>query len=260
MSPSLAGVTVVVTRPAAQAGPFIELATRAGAQCLAYPTLEIERLALDAATRAEVLATEWDWAIYTSANAVDAALDALGALRVRHVAAVGRATERSLARRGVAVELRPEAANSEGLLALPALRDVTGQRVLLVKGTGGRDLLRSTLQARGALVRLLEVYRRARARPAADAQSALRHALRGAGCDLVVAVTSAEVLEALLQLAGTDDARDLRAATLLVPGPRVAAAAGAAGWTGDIVQAATAEDGAMMQALQAWWAGRAPAA
>lgn len=260
MSGPLAGITVIVTRPAAQAARFIELATLGGAQCIAYPTLEIEHLPLDPATREEVARIEWDWAIYTSANAVDAALDALGSLPGRETAAVGRATERSLERRGVAVELRPETANSEGLLALPALRNVTGQRVVLIKGAGGRDLLRRTLEARGAIVRTLDVYRRTHARPTAEAQNALRTALGRSDVHLVVAVTSAEVLEALLHLAGAEDAHALRAAVLLVPGPRVAAAAAAAGWTGAVVQAATAEDEAMVHALQAWCAGRTPIA
>ncbi|HET7203854.1 MAG TPA: uroporphyrinogen-III synthase [Steroidobacteraceae bacterium] len=251
MSGSLAGITVLVTRPAAQAARFIELATHAGAECIAYPTLVIERVPIDAAMRDELTRTEWDWAIYTSANAVDAALAALGRLPARHTAAVGRATARSLEQRGVSVELRPETANSEGLLALPPLREVAGQRVLLVKGTGGRDLLRATLTARGAIVRTLEAYRRAHARPTGEAQSALRAALARAEVRLVVVVTSAEVLEALLDLSDAEDLRKLRTATLLAPGSRVADVAAAAGWTGPIVQAATAEDEAMIRALQA---------
>jgi uroporphyrinogen-III synthase len=160
----------------------------------------------------------------------------------------------------VAVELRPETANSEGLLALPELQDVTGKCVLLVKGEGGRDLLRATLAARGAVVRALEVYRRVPARPTAEAQSAFRAALRSPDARPVVAVTSAEVLEALLRLTGAEDAARLRAATLLAPGARVAAVAAAAGWTGPIVQAATAEDDAMLRALQGRSSGSAPGA
>ena len=260
MSGPLAGITVVVTRPARQAARFIELVTQAGAHCVAYPTLEIERLPLDGPTRDEVARGEWDWAIYTSVNAVDAAFDALGVLPVRHSAAVGRATERSLQQRGVPVVARPESADSEGLLALPALQDVTGQRVLLVKGAGGRDLLRTSLASRGATVCTLEVYRRVRARPTREAQSGLRAALAGAEARLVVVVTSAEVLDALFTLVDPDELRRLKAATLLVPGARVAAAAAAAGWAGPVVQAATAEDATMARALQARCTGAPPAA
>jgi uroporphyrinogen-III synthase len=258
VSGPLAGITVVVTRPARQAARFIELVTQAGAHCVAYPTLEIERLPLDGPTRDEVARGDWDWAIYTSVNAVDAAFDALGVLPVRRSAAVGRATERSLQQRGVPVDARPDSADSEGLLALPALQDVMNQRVLLVKGAGGRDLLRATLAGRGATVRTLEVYRRARARPTPEAQSSLRSALARAEARLVVVVTSAEVLDALLALVDPDDLRRLKAATLLVPGARVAAAAAAANWNGPILQAATAEDATMARALQARCTGVPP--
>ncbi|HEX6571973.1 MAG TPA: uroporphyrinogen-III synthase [Steroidobacteraceae bacterium] len=250
MSAPLDGRTIVVTRPAAQSGRFIELATHAGARCIAFPTLDIERLPLSADSLEDVGRTDWDWAIYTSTNAVEATFDALGrAPGARHAAAVGRATARALEQRGVSVSLRPETANSEGLLASPELQDVANTRVLLVKGAGGRDLLRETLTVRGAHVRTLEVYRRALSQPTQEARSLL-HTTLVRDPHVVVAVTSAEVLAALLQLVGADEAALLRTRTLLAPGARVAATAHELGWAGPIVQAATAEDDAMLRALQ----------
>ncbi|MCE3284127.1 MAG: uroporphyrinogen synthase [Steroidobacteraceae bacterium] len=260
MSASLEGRTIVVTRPAAQSGRFIELATQAGARCIAFPTLEVERLPLSEDTLGDAQRADWDWAIYTSTNAVEAAFDALGrAPAARRAAAVGRATARALEQRGVGVSLRPETANSEGLLAAPELQTVTNARVLLVKGAGGRDLLRATLTARGARVFILEVYRRALAQPTDEARSTL-HATLVHDLHVVVAVTSADVLAALLQLVGADDAALLRTRTLLAPGARVVATARELGWTGPIVQAATAEDDAMLRALQDVSAGTAPPA
>lgn len=260
MNAPLDGLTLVVTRPAAQAGPFLALAGGAGAHCLAFPTLEIERLALTPPARAAVLAAPWDWAIYTSTNAVEAAFAELGPLPAQHLAAVGRATARALEQRGLAPRLRPGSANSEGLLALPDLQDVAGQRVLLVKGAGGRDLLRATLEARGAHVETVELYRRAPARPSPESAEALLAALASRERRLVVAVTSVEVLEALLALVPVHAADRLRTAALLVPGARVAGAARDAGWTGTVVQAATAEDHAMLEALVAWAGGPSRAA
>jgi uncharacterized protein (TIGR00369 family) len=52
----------------------------------------------------------------------------------------------------------------------------------------------------------------------------------------------------------------LRSRALLVPGPRVAAAAASLGWQGSIVAAATAEDEAMFAALTRLAAGSPPAA
>jgi uroporphyrinogen-III synthase len=72
----------------------------------------------------------------------------------------------------------------------------------------------------------------------------------------VVIVTSVEVLDGLLAMVPPSSAARLRAATLLLPGPRVAAGAAGRGWTGEIVMAPTAEDAAMLAALQRHVAGR----
>jgi uroporphyrinogen-III synthase len=250
----LAGITLVVTRPAAQAGPFIQLATAAGAACVAFPTLEIEPVAADAATLSRLRDGDWDWAIFTSTNAVECGWAALAATRVARVAAVGRATARALEARGRQVDARPESANSEGLLALPGFADMAGRRVLVVKGSGGRDLLRRELVARGAEVLELDVYRRRLARPEAAALQALHGALGAQGT--WVAVTSAEVLEALLQLVTPQAQAALVKSALLVPGERVAATARRLGWRGPVVASPTAEDATMLEALRLHLKGR----
>jgi uroporphyrinogen-III synthase len=250
VSTPLAGLTVVVTRPAAQAGRFIELATAAGADCVAFPTLVIERLPPGPDTRAQLQRQDWDWAIYTSTNAVEAAA-AQGPLpHASRTAAVGRATERALAALGVAVDARPESANSEGLLALPEFGAVAGSRVLIVKGRGGRDLMRQRLGERGAEVTEVALYERRVADPGPASLAALRAALE-LGPDCCVAVTSEEILAALLRVVPAADARGLRDVALVVPGERVARAArDSHGWRGPVFVAATAEDAAMLDALR----------
>ena len=259
MTLPLDGVTIVVTRPAAQASRFLELARAAGAACIPYPTLQIDRIALDDATRAQLRSRAWDWAIFTSANAVESALEQCPApLAARH-AAVGRATARALEQHGIKVDACPESANSEGLLELPEFAALAGRGVLLVKGSGGRELLRDALRARGADVLELEVYRRSVTAPTAAAAAQLHDALTSTG-PLVVVVTSVEVLQSLLERVAGDDAARLRSRTLLVPGPRVAAAGVRLGWTGPVVAAATAEDEAMLAALRGLAAGSKPPA
>lgn len=259
MTRALDGITVVVTRPAAQAGRMLELARAAGARCIAYPTLQIDPVALDDDTRARLRSRDWDWAVFTSTNAVHSMLDQCPApLATRH-AAVGRATARALEQHGIRVDAQPSSANSEGLLELPEFASLAGRGVLLVKGRGGRELLRDALHARGADVLELEVYCRTVAAPTAAATDQLRHALAGTG-SLVVVATSVEVLQALLDHVADEVGARLRTRTLLVPGPRVAAAAAQHGWTGPIVAAATAEDEAMLAALGDLATGPAPAA
>jgi uroporphyrinogen-III synthase len=245
---ALDGVTVVVTRPAAQAGPWLERVRALGASCIAWPTLQIDWLMPDDAVVRRVRAQPWDWAIFTSTNAVAAAAAQLGLPLAASHAAVGHATAAALRRQGITVAAQPAAANSEGLLALPQFCGVAGQKILLLKGEGGRELLHDTLVARGAQVLPLAVYRRSALAPTREAIAQLAAALTS-GSQVVVAVTSVEVLEALLRGCPGDLAPALRRSRLLVPGPRVQAAARAAGWSGPIAAAAAAEDDAMLATL-----------
>jgi uroporphyrinogen-III synthase len=245
----LDGRVVVVTRPAAQAARFAAIVAADGAWPLLLPTIEIEPIELDAAARVELAPDSFDWTVYTSANAVESALRQLPRPTRSKIAAVGRGTARSLAAHGLKVDAIPATtADSEGLLALDCFADLRGQRVLILKGRGGRPLLREELARRGAGVVTGDVYLR---RPATVDPSTLQ-ALRTA-CDTgtaIVTATSAEVLEGLLRLAPDDASPRLRDAPLLVPGPRVAAAAREQGWRGRIVAAASAEDAAMAEALR----------
>lgn len=260
MTAPLDGVVVVVLRPARQAGHFVERVTAAGATAVAFPTLRVERLSLEPARVAAVLDRPWDWVIYTSVNAVEDAAASLGRLPAGRVAAIGRATARVLEARDLAVEACPAQADSEGLLSLPVLAEVSGRSLLIVKGLGGRNALRDALAARGALVEELPVYRRTHEMPTAAALAALVGSLEHPGSHRVFAATSVEVLEAVFALAPGAQHDKIRASTLLVPGPRVAAAASALRWRGPVVGAATAEDRAMFDALARHFAGAAPAA
>lgn len=256
MTRALAGVPVVVTRPVAQASRFAALVAQAGAIPVLFPAIEIEPIELDDALRARLGPDGFDWTIYTSANAVESSLRQLPRPTRTRVAAIGRGTARALAAHGIAVDaVPPTAADSEGLLALQPFLDVRGGSILIVKGVGGRSLLQDELSRRGAAVTLGEVYRRVRATPAPAALEALKHACESEG--LIVAVTSAEVLSALLELAPGERFPRLRDATLLVPGERVAAAARTQGWRGPVVVAPSAEDPVMFEAL-AGAAGKGP--
>jgi uroporphyrinogen-III synthase len=255
------GLTIVVTRPAAQAGRFIALAEAAGASCLALPALEIEPIVVDAATRESIVDQHWDWAIYTSANAA-ATASTQGLIAVgERAAAVGGATARALAGLGRRVDATPQGrADSEGLLALPVFRDVRGLRILVLKGQAGRDLLPTQLAARGAYVRTVDLYRRKIAAADPVILARLHDTLATPTGPLVVAVTSSESLDGLLQLAPAIDAERLLGVPLVVPGERVAAAAQRAGWRGRILRAASAEDQDMLAALDRLAEGPAPGA
>lgn len=222
---ALAGRTIAVTRPAAQAGGLAAAIEAEGGIVLRFPLLEISPLAdpaplEDIARRLDA----FDFACFVSPNAVDHALGVV--LRRRgwpaHLQAVtvGASSEAALARHGITRTIAPhERYDSEALLALPALAaaQVAGRRVAIFRGDGGRELLGETLAQRGATVEYVSCYRRSR--PAADAKRLVD--LARAGRLDALTLTSSEAADNLIDLLGADAAEVLTCTTLFVPHARI---------------------------------------
>ncbi|WP_241263238.1 uroporphyrinogen-III synthase [Parahaliea mediterranea] len=165
-----------------------------------------------------------------------------------HWYAVGSGTARALSAFGIQALVPERDMNSEGLLRLPPLRDLHGQRVLIVKGEGGRLVLRDETRRRGARVDQLACYRRAPVRLPAGEMAARLAEWRA---DLLL-LSSGEGLDNLLALLSPEETSKLgQRATLLVPSRRVAQAAEAAG-LGRVRVAENASDEAMLQAVERW--------
>ncbi|WP_343223911.1 uroporphyrinogen-III synthase [Metallibacterium sp.] len=162
----LRGAELILTRCAGTARGEVRRVRRLGGTPLLLPGTRIAAAADPAAARAALTAAlRMPICIFVSPAAVRAAAK-LGAIRPgrrTRVVAVGAATARALRRHGVADVQTPVRADSEGLLALPALQPPL-TRVALVGAPGGRELLPQTLAARGARVLRAEVYRRLPAR------------------------------------------------------------------------------------------------
>jgi uroporphyrinogen-III synthase len=250
----LAGLRVLVTRPRHQNEKLCELIRAAGGTPVVFPLLEIAP-PHDVAQLDQVLDTlpQTDMAIFISANAVAFGLARvharLGALPAQvRLAAIGQASAQALATEGLTDVLVPaERFDSEALLALPALQRVTGRRVVIFRGAGGREQLAATLRERGAQVVYAECYRRVRPTDGAPALRALlaRHAI-----DIIV-LTSGEALATLHDWLGTA----LAPLPLLVVSARIADAARAAG-ARQVQVAEAASDAALIAALRAWRAGQ----
>jgi uroporphyrinogen-III synthase len=162
----LQGRTVVVTRPAEQAGDLIAALAQAGAVPLAFPTLAIEPRTLTPQDRQKILdLDQYRAVICVSPNAARLGLDALADYwpqwPVRQLwFAVGPATGAAMQGWGLPVTVAQQGATSETLLDDPQLQRVAGERILILRGEGGREILADTLRERGARVDYLELYRR----------------------------------------------------------------------------------------------------
>lgn len=251
----LAGIGVVVTRPAHQAEPLCRALEARGASVIRLPLLAIapppDPVARDQAI--DRLAS-MDWAVFVSPNAVDALLDRLDELGrawpagVR-TAAVGAGTAAALEARGVPVaSVPPGGFDSEALLAQPDFQHMNGRHAMLVRGEGGRELLRSTLEARGGRVETLTAYRRVR--PAADPVALERAWVRGEA-DVAV-VTSGEALDNLLVMAGPECREAVLDTGIVVLSDRVAGKASGLGFRNGIVVATGTSTEALAAAVERW--------
>ncbi|MCX8086880.1 MAG: uroporphyrinogen-III synthase [Rhodocyclaceae bacterium] len=224
---SLRGKHIVVTRPAGQAAHLAEQLLALGAHPVLFPVLAIEDVAdptplLDAAIRLD----SYDWAVFVSPNAVEKALAVILAERSwpasLRVATVGKSSEAALAERGITEVVAPaERFDSEALLALPEFSEVAGQRVIIFRGEGGRDLFGDTLRERGATVDYVACYRRVK--PALDPAPLLK--LWQEGRLDAMTVTSSEGLRNLWEMIGKLGQSWLKKTPTFVPHARIAEAA-----------------------------------
>lgn len=254
----LKGIGVLVTRPEHQAHHLCQLIEAEGGAAIRYPALVIKPRPDRAAVRAAIgPADRYDLVIFVSANAARFGADFLDQRRDAPVAAVGQATAAALNAAGYRVSLMPaEGSDSESLLAMPQLAQLSGQRVLIVRGSGGRELLAEVLTARGARVQYAEVYTREPARPSAELQAEIEQLWRQGGIR-AYAATSVELLEALVGIV-TPRCRELMDSTALVTGSRrVAEAAARLGLGSPIVLADSPDDAALTGALIRWRAAGA---
>lgn len=246
-------VSVLVTRPAgAAANVLCEMLRGAGYRAHSLPLLELEPLEeLPYPQRRMALELDaYHHVIFVSANAVRFGMRCFDDFWPQLPAglvwyAVGDATAKLLADYGVQAHTPGSRMSSEGLLDLPSLQAVDGQRVLIVKGEGGRGVLRRELARRGARVDQLACYRRHRPRLAAGELASL---LARREIDVIL-ISSGEGLDSLRELLSPAETSNFSHLCLIVPSERVARLARNAGFD-RIVTAENASDGAMLRALE----------
>lgn len=250
----LAGVRILVTRPGHQAGPLVEAINNAGGEARIFPTLAIGPRALTATARQQLQSLEQvDTVFFISPNAVQYALDAINNEGITmptavRLACVGAGSEQALAQRGFTNVIRPEHSfTSEGLLSRPEFSDMHGKRVIIFRGNGGREVLKQTLEARGAEVGYIECYQRML--PDED-PAPLNQMLEDNELD-AISVTSSDALRNLLQLTRADLQPRLKNLPLFVVSPRMADVANELGFS-QLHTSKRATDEAIVAALADW--------
>lgn len=251
----LQGLHILVTRPRAQAQPLAQRIEAMGAQAMIFPTLEIgETPKQEALQKAITGLPQCQIAIFISPNAVDHALPKILAQYPQlpsalSLACVGRGTAKALANHGLNSQITPnDQANSEALLAMPAMRQVENKKIVIFRGNGGREHLRNTLLARGAEVEYVECYQRSR--PAADTRW-LEQAVSQGRLDIITQ-TSGEGLRNLFAMLDPSYHSALLRLPLVVISQRIAEVAQELGYSKQVLITANASDDAMIDTIRAW--------
>ena len=161
----LSGVHILITRPVKPASRTAERLAALGATPYIYPTILIESPADTGLVKAALSSLQSVYAIvFVSPSAVEMTLkDNIKLPPSIKVFAPGPGTAEELNLHGVRNLLIPlKSYDSEGLLELSELRSefVNGQRILIFRGNGGRELLFDELRKRGAQVEAVTAYRR----------------------------------------------------------------------------------------------------
>lgn len=250
----LQDIGVLVTRPAAQAESLCQSIEDAGGHAIRFPAIEIADIQNIQPLNDQIHRLhEFDLAIFVSVNAAVKGAAFVSSIRTWpvqcQVAAIGKRTAAALEHAGIAVNVIPQGRfDSESLLALAELQDMSGKRVIIFRGEGGRELLGNSLRERGAQVEYAETYRRVM--PDEKPDEVLRY--WESGRINITIVTSGEILVNLITLIGESGKHLLFHTPLVVISERIAQQARDMGFMSTIMVSREMSDAAIMESLYQW--------
>lgn len=257
----LAQCRVLVTRPTGQAQPLMAAIEQQGGTAFHFPLLAITALHDDnqlQACKQRLMALDlYQHVIFVSTNAVRFGMEWIDAYWPQlpvgiHWHGIGSSTCQAMAQADLPIQSDFNAAhpmNSEALLASPALQSLGSQKmgsqkVLIVRGVGGREHLQSQLIARGAQVDIAECYQRSTPTgTGAELLELINAQLIGTIC-----INSGDSLNNLCALLDEQRLNSLKSIRLIVPSQRVAELAAEKGF-GHVKIANNASDSAVLAAL-----------
>ncbi len=122
-------------------------------------------------------------------------------LKQSTLVAVGQSTASALAAWLDTSVITPTPENTEGMLSLPCLQQISNQRIAIFRGTNGRELLADTLKQRGASVHYIAAYQRM---PITGQEHIWLDQWKSLNINCIV-VTSVELLTIMLRVLRSDD-------------------------------------------------------
>jgi uroporphyrinogen III methyltransferase / synthase len=204
----------VVTRAAHQAEELAAPLRKLGAEVILLPVIGIAPpLNPEALRQAAARCNEYDWIIFTSANAVSAfaaeSPHSSGACKAR-IATVGPATREAAEEGGFRVSITPSKYVAECLVEALSAEDLKHSRILIPSAATARDVVPRELRKRGAEVDVVEAYRNVVPPEALEKAAAI---FREPLPDWVTFASSSAV-DNLASLIGVDRLRRTRIATI----------------------------------------------
>lgn len=244
----LNSVRVLVTRPLAQGQVLADKIRSAGGGTLLLPLIELRKLAESQVSKSIVLELDrYQKIIFVSRPAARLGCELMDRYWPQlpigiNWFAIGQGTAQELKHYDIDACYAGLGTDSEALLELDDFANVKGERILLVKGVGGRDHLKTRLGCRGAEVTELAVYERYSLdyAPEKFAESLLHHNIN------VAVVTSGMIAERLDSLLAPPQCASLH---LVVPSVRVAEALSNKQYA-SIMVSDGAGDSAILESLQ----------
>ena len=244
---------IMITRPEHQAEKLVKDIKAEGGEPFLFPTLAIQAVELSNECQDKIeLVNHFDIIIFISPNAVEHGLNTiLKTVQLSDkvlLATIGQGSATALnTYLGKQPDIVPDKNfNSEGLLATKAMQDVENKRILIVRGNAGRELLKETLQQRGALVEYFNAYQRVR--PDTDSTD-LEQYLQNNQIAAIV-ITSAESLKNLIELTPENVKPQLLQVPLLLINNRLVDIAKEAGFNSNLYIASEASDDAIIESLK----------
>ena len=164
---SLTGKTILITRPIDQTQGLQQLVQQASGQAVVFPLLSIRPEEQETIALALNDIQNYDKVIFISRNAVNISMHYLQNTGVQlkndQCIPIGQATLAALRDFGYeGLYGESGLASTENILQQEffAPEMISGESVLIIRGSGGRETLKEELQARGATVRYADVYNR----------------------------------------------------------------------------------------------------